>query len=218
MKKFKRLRPSTNEPIISIRDGRFNYNSVFYKLAEMHLYKYVHYFIDEELNEIGFQFYNDNIDSDCYCLYTSSGKKRSIRSSAGEIINRNNWISKIHNSEDSDLKNFKAREHNGKWIISLMPAFENSFLKEKIPYSLKNTKGIYQYLDKKGQVVYIGKGNIFNRLKSPERKEWHFHKVEYSIIDNEDKQFEWEDFWLENFKDKNNGKLPLYNLISGHKR
>jgi hypothetical protein len=62
--------------------------------------------------------------------------------------------------------------------------------------------------------VYIGRGDIKKRLTAPERGDWDFDVIEYSIINNPDQQIYWEQFWLEKFEEANN-RLPFYNKISG---
>jgi excinuclease UvrABC nuclease subunit len=71
--------------------------------------------------------------------------------------------------------------------------------------------GIYRYKDKTGQIIYIGRGNIKNRLAEPERKEWNIETVEYSEITDQKDQITWEKYWLDDFKNNSNGKLPYNN-------
>lgn len=67
----------------------------------------------------------------------------------------------------------------------------------------------------RGEIVYIGKGIIKQRAKMPERKDWDFEKIEYSIIDDNEEQLKWEDYWIERYKHNNHGKKPIYNIQSG---
>jgi len=83
----------------------------------------------------------------------------------------------------------------------------------KIP---SDAKGIYRYWDK-DVVVYIGKGNIKDRFREVGRSDWKFDTIEYSIINDENEQYEWESYWLEKFKEENSERLPYYNKIAGAK-
>jgi hypothetical protein len=78
--------------------------------------------------------------------------------------------------------------------------------------------GIYRYLRENGEIVYIGRGPIKARLQSPERKEWDFDVIEYSIVLNPDDQVKWEDYWIERFKADHNGERPFYNVVSGSRK
>lgn len=95
-----------------------------------------------------------------------------------------------------------------------MPIFENSVLKNDYLNIPSGICGIYRYLDN-GNIVYIGKGNIRDRLNEISRKEWKFDTIEYSIIQDSESQFQWESFWLNSYKKANQNYLPAYNLISG---
>ena len=62
-------------------------------------------------------------------------------------------------------------------------------------------------------ILYIGKGNIKDRLKSPERKEWDICKVEYSLITDRSEMSKYESFHLKEYENKFN-KLLEHNIIS----
>jgi hypothetical protein len=81
-----------------------------------------------------------------------------------------------------------------------------------------DVRGIYRYLRESGETVYIGRGEIRKRLSQPERQEWDFDRVEYSVVADPDQQVRWEDYWITRFKEANKGKLPIYNKISGSLR
>ncbi len=98
-----------------------------------------------------------------------------------------------------------------------MPSFENEVLIKNSKQIHPSFEGIYRYLNKRGDVIYIGKGGIKDRLDVAHRANWNIEKIEYSIIENEEDQFIWEDYWLDRFKSENNSELPLFNKISGNK-
>jgi len=216
MEKFKRIRVSQDEPVIAIRDNRFYFNSTFSKIAELKDKKFVRYYLDEKKMEIGFEFLSEKEDSHCYQIGNESNKKNNFRSSAGELISRYPRMKKIHNSRDNDLKKFVATKLGNLWIIKLRPSFENSVDREDINKLANELSGIYRYLNGFDEVVYIGEGNIKQRGKVQERREWKYDKIEYSIIEKEDERYYWESYWIEKHKEQNNGQLPYYNLLSGN--
>lgn len=220
MEKFKRTKTDSTEPVISIRGERFHYSSTFSKLAQLDKYHFVTYFIDERKREIGFKFSESRLDSDSYTLGKRAGRKNNFRSSAGELINQNNWVRIVRDQQRSELKNFLAFERKGLWIIQLRPSFEINILRESISEIDPSHSGIYAYIDNSGtapggETVYIGKGNVKSRLKERERKEWNFDEIRYSIISEENLQFEWENYWLLQHKRYSNGRLPYYNNNAG---
>ena len=99
------------------------------------------------------------------------------------------------------------------WVIQLCPAFENKRARESADIP-GEAVGIYRYL-RSDEVMYIGRGGIKQRLAAPERKDWLFDKVEFSLVENPDDQLKWEAYWLARYKEDNNGELPIYNKIGG---
>ena len=100
------------------------------------------------------------------------------------------------------------------WTVQICPAFDQRKARESATIPSEAT-GIYRYVSENGEIVYIGRGGIRKRLGSPDRKDWDFDTIEYSIVINPDEQVKWETYWLNRYKEKNNGKLPLYNKVSG---
>ena len=103
---------------------------------------------------------------------------------------------------------------NGLWIIQLIPAFEITTTDiSSVPTS---GKGIYRYLDNRGEVIYIGEGSIKERYYQPERREWHVSEIGYSIVNDQTERKRYESFWLDHHK-KQHQHLPTYNKVSGIK-
>ncbi|HCE2133955.1 hypothetical protein CGI80_25195 [Vibrio parahaemolyticus] len=211
--KFVRTRVQADEPVIGFGDNRFQYSAVFTKIAELNKYSQVEYFIDEENRKIGFKFYDAFDSRDSYSL---GGKSNYYRSAAADLIKRYLWVKKVAESENSEDRKFVARKSQGMWVIQLAPAFELTVNRDSCPKALPDDYGIYRYISDDGQIVYIGKGNIKRRFGVPERKDWNFNRIEYSLIPCDAEQFEWEAYWIEKFKENNNGFLPYYNKVSGH--
>ena len=51
-------------------------------------------------------------------------------------------------------------------------------------------------------------------MKSKERSDWKYDKIEYSIVKSEDDRSRWEDFYISEFYSKY-GELPRYNKVKG---
>ena len=83
-------------------------------------------------------------------------------------------------------------------------------------------KGIYRYRggNDGDEVIYIGKGSIRDRFEQePSRREgWGVSIIEYSIIGDDRIAYEWEAWWIEQFKRQHNGRRPRYNQADGHYR
>ena len=214
LKRFIRTKVQIDEPVISFGDKRFQYSAVFSKIAELNKYTHVEYFFDEEQRRIGFKFYDKAVSKDCYAL---GQRHNNFRSSATEVMNRYRWVNKTASSIYSEDRKFVSTKTQGMWTIQLSPSFEASVLRKFALSELPNESGIYRYVDENEKTVYIGKGHFKNRFSDPLRKDWIFHKIEYSIVNGEEAQFEWESFWIEKFKELSGGFLPYYNKISGHK-
>lgn len=206
--KIKKSFFSTDEPLITITSNRFSFNNAFSKIVELEKNQYVTYYFDEDNRKIAFEFKNSE-DADCFKVIVNKAKGNYSQSK--ELFSVN-WIQKI--CQQKGINRFKPFKEGKKYVIILMPVFENSVLKIdylKIPAS---TSGIYRYIDN-GNIVYIGKGNVRDRLCQLPRNEWKFDTIEYSIILDNESQYEWESYWINNFKVNNQNCFPSYNLISG---
>lgn len=212
--RLKRTMKTSDEPIVKLSQSRFHYSVVFVKLAELYKYGGVVYHVDPDDRKIAFEFFKDANQEDSYKLEKKGSK--GTRSNAIELLNQFDWAKKINNLDDRELQKFIARKDGKLWVIQLMPAFENVFSRADKSNIDDNCRGIYQYKDG-GEIVYIGKGYVRRRLAEPDRADWKFDSIEYSEIESEQAQSDWEFYWLERFKQKQNGKLPYYNAISGSK-
>lgn len=101
------------------------------------------------------------------------------------------------------------------YYIQLMPAFEQAVAPSQIGTLPIGTKGIYRYWSG-NELVYIGKGDVRDRYQHEvARRDWNISKIEYSVIEDEQQAFEWESWWIERFRQDNNGHLPIHNLVRG---
>lgn len=202
-----------NLPKISIRSQHLGFNAAFVKEAEIFKFTKVEISVDEENFRMGCKFHNNN-DPDSWSLF-SDNKSNNTRAISAEQLKKDypiiNKISKFENPTD---RQFEVREDTGDkhfWIAQLCPAFEHTASSES---DLKNLKGIYRYKRSDGMIVYIGMGDILSRLNSPDRQDWDFDVIEYSIIENPSERSRWEYYWLDKYV-KKEGKNPFYNKIKG---
>jgi hypothetical protein len=207
--KIKKIIVQKDEPSVTVSQNRFSFNAVMKKLAELDKYTHVTFYVDEENRRIAFEFKQNSNDEDDYQII----KIKSQIICASREIFKKQWVAKVNELKGQNV--FAAKHEGKKWIITLCPAFENQIKRDDAKNIPVDIKGIYRYLDT-GRIVYIGKGNIKTRLNSSERGNWKFDLIEYSIINDDEKAFEWENYWIEKYKDENKGQLPTYNLISGH--
>ena len=213
LKEFIRTKIESDESVVSIRDSRFYFNVAFLKMAKALDKHYVIYLIDEITNEIFFNFQKERISDNCY----SFDAKRK-RSSAGEVIKRFNWLENINSSRNNEEKKFVAFQRKNLWAIRIRPSFELKVTYENRKEIDSNLNGIYRYLDSENKIIYIGKGNIRNRLNENGRDKWEIKTIEYSYLEQDDEQFKWENYWLEKYKESNSKSLPAFNRISGIKK
>lgn len=212
-KSIKRLRIPRDEPIVLVTRDKFVYNMRLAEKAKLKKNEFVIYDVDEEEKKIGFQFLPIEKESLTSRIDNQSG--RQFRSSALRVTSQHPWVKEVSSLEDPEDRKFLAIREGRRWIIQLTPSFEFRYKRDDFSKIPGDAKGIYRYRDENGDIVYIGKGNMRRRLSEAGRVGWEFRIIEYSVIEAEAKQFNWENFWIEKFKQENNGRLPYYNKVSG---
>jgi hypothetical protein len=217
--KYRRKGGATVEPgsRVSIRKDQFAFNSHFVATANLEGMSHVVIHTDHENFRIGFKFVSSSKDEDSFVLTNDGGqggkgkKGRSVQ--VAGLMRDNPWLAAIARIEDPRMRRFEPKWSSTDllWVISLAPNFEHRVSdKSDIPHQ---SRGIYRY--KRGdEIAYIGRGEIRSRLGSSERGDWDFETIEYSIVPDESAQVKWEAYWLDAFVAQN-GKLPIYNRISG---
>ncbi len=206
----------SDKPFISISSDHISFNAMFTRIAEIGPEKRVIVHIDSESRQVGFEFTTDD-RSDSFALSRSSsdkkGKKRTGFFCSAGFIRDHPWIYSISKLPVRDRRFYNPRKEGQIWVIQLCPAFEERRARESTSIP-SDVSGIYRYLREDGEIVYIGRGNVKKRLCSPDRQEWDFDIVEYSVIPDPDLQIKWEEYWIQRFSKENN-RLPFYNKISG---
>jgi hypothetical protein len=215
-RKFTRTRSIEREkPFVTVGKSHFYYNAVSARLFELGNNKRVVYHIDEFERKIGFEFVNEDIDHS-YSVFAKKGAS-GYRSGSSDLVASYQWIKSVAILPNSMERRFQLHPEHKLWVIQLCPAFEIRIERTQISQIPQEATGIYRYLNNE-IIVYIGKGKIRQRINEADRENWQFNFVEYSIAPGEERQYEWESFWIERFRESNNGSLPAYNSIAGHNR
>lgn len=205
----------SDKPFISLSYDHVRFNSVFCLLAGVKLGMRVTMYSEESTRSLGFRFHHEfECNSFSLSKQGRSASNQSYWSAPGEIKNLP-WAYAICEF-DSKQRRFEPKlektEIGSIWIIRLCPSFENKKARESelIP---SDVSGIYRY-KRDGEVVYIGRGQIRKRLYERQRQDWDFDLIEYTIVEDPDEQAKWEYYWIEKYK-SDNGRLPIYNKLSG---
>jgi hypothetical protein len=202
-------------PLVSVRKDGIAMNGAFVEMANIELKRFVTFHTDDEQRRILMEFSKEE-SPDSYTLVPESRKKTQKNSKAGCLATagsllRKPWVAAVIDQDDS-VRRFEPQKGPGddSWVISLVPCFEETATDvSQVP---RGAQGIYRYLNKSGEVIYIGRGNIAERAAQESRKDWPIDRIEYSIIEDKAAREEWEQFWLDEFS-ANNGSLPMYNKI-----
>jgi len=197
-------------PFVSISAAHFLFNAAFARQAELNPALHVSVHIDSTRRTIGFEFYTEERPNS---FNLTPHHNRGLVSAARGVIGKHKWIEAV-TKEKTKHRRFPPKKEAGKWVIQLCPAFEEHRARESADIP-SDHRGIYRYRRESGEIVYIGRGPIKDRLQLPERKDWDFDAIEYSLVGDPDEQVKWEDFWIERFKEENRGELPFYNKVSG---
>ena len=216
---------TTPEPtaLVTFRNNQIVFNKHCIDSNKLEGYRYVSIEKSKSELKLGFRFFNEipSINVQVYKLSycgrepkpsCSTGKHIKVRS----LMKEEKWIEKVSKSENEKLRRFEPiwDKSDDLLIVQLSPAFENTVGEESL---IPNTAtGIYRYKLGK-EIVYIGKGQIKSRIGSPERDIWNFDLIEYSEINSDEDRSKWESYWIDKFKEANNGELPFYNKVSGKK-
>jgi len=209
------------DSVLYVNKSGISFSAAFVKKNNLTDSVGVKFFIDDEdPHFLGFQFVKDNSQKNTLSLLASGrsrGGSAGFTVKAREMMNSNRILATIANFEKKEDRTFEVSFNKNKklFYIKLKPCFEFSVAweaKNSIPNS---TKGIYRYLNKDGQVIYIGKGDIRSRADSPERREWQIRKIEYSIIEDDEASYFWEEHYISRHVSAY-GNKPTYNLVLGH--
>jgi hypothetical protein len=200
----------TESKISSITIGKefLYFSALFVDDAKIETKKFVKVSFDDDLKKIKFKFFKDEQKG----TIKVRGNRKDSFYIAGNAIYGREWVKAVAESSEN---RFEVKGNSENWYVSIAPAFEICVKRSEISKIPNNLSGLYRYLDK-GEIVYIGKGQIRRRYKKKERENWIFDEIQYSIVVDNDIQFFWEKFWIKNFKEQNIIR-PRYNKNDGVK-
>ena len=210
----------SQDSVLYINKSGISFSASFIKKEKLEAAEGVKFFVDDEDSYyLGFVFTSDSSAPNTLSLMASGrskGGSAGVTIKAAELINRNIVLKSIQKMPNKLDRTFEITFDKQQKIYSILlrPNFEvtvNWSDKNRIPDSFS---GIYRYLDNNGQTVYIGKGNIKARALSPERTQWGVTRIQYSVIESDDKSYYWENYYLERFVSINGAKPP-FNVIMG---
>jgi hypothetical protein len=210
----------SQDSVLYINKSGISFSASFIKKEKLEAAEGVKFFVDDEdPYYLGFVFTSDSSAPNTLSLMASGrskGGSAGVTIKAAELINRNIVLKSIQKMPNKLDRTFEITFDKQQKIYSILlrPNFEvtvNWSDKNRIPDSFS---GIYRYLDNNGQTVYIGKGNIKARALSPERTQWGVTRIQYSVIESDDKSYYWENYYLERFVSINGAKPP-FNVIMG---
>ena len=211
----------SQDSVLYINKSGISFSANFMKKEKLENAEGIKFFFDEDDPYfLGFIFTNDSSTPNTLSLMASGrgtkGSSAGVTIKARELINKNLILKSIINLPNKLDRTFEITFDKQRKIyyILLRPNFEvtiNWADKNKIPDTYC---GIYRYLDRNSETIYIGKGNIKSRASSPERVEWGVVKIQYSVIESDEKSFYWENYYLDRFVSVN-GSKPPFNVIMG---
>ena len=173
---------------------------------------------DDDPYFLGFKFRDSLKYPNTLALQSTSKESVSGLTVKGtELISKSPILQRIQKSENKSDRTFEITyEKSGDYYSTyLRPIFEISLNWENRNTIPDDARGIYRYTDKNEQVLYIGKGVIKQRASSPDRLSWGIYKIEYSVLESEEKSLEWESYYLDLYR-STFGLLPPFNRIAGH--
>src|SRR4029450_1061133 len=197
---------------ISITETHFRFNTLFVRQASLDSSYRVTIFEDEQNRRLGFEFHKEQRPGS-FALSSRKDRYEGLFCSNQGVVPKRSWLVSVAKQTGKNRR-FSPKKEGLRWVIQLFPAFEIKKARESEDLSSKDL-GIYRYLRENGEIVYIGRGPIKERLRCPERADWDFDVIEYSIVPNPDEQVKWEDYWIERFKAEHDAKKPFYNGVSG---
>ena len=210
----------SQDSVLYINKSGISFSASFIKKEKLEAAEGVKFFVDDEdPYYLGFVFTSDSSAPNTLSLMASGrskGGSAGVTIKAAELINKSIVLKSIQKMPNKLDRTFEITfdKQQKLYSILLRPNFEvtvNWSDKNRIPDSFS---GIYRYLDNNDQTVYIGKGNIKARALSPERTQWGVTKIQYSVIESDDKSYYWENYYLERFVSINGAKPP-FNVIMG---
>ena len=211
----------SKDSVIYINKSGISFSAAFIRKQGLMKAEGVKFFLDDEdPYYLGFRFSESISEPNTLRLVAmgrSKGGSAGYTVKASELMRRNPVIAKVSQFPTKVDRTFEASydKENKLFFAQLKPCFEISVSWEARSSIPEQIKGIYRYLNKENQVIYIGKGAVRARADSPERRDWQIRRIEYSVLSDESASFYWEDYYISRHQ-SDFGSKPVFNLISGH--
>jgi len=163
--------------------------------------------------KFGLELVDDGKDG-AYTLMRTARNNAGVSASAQQFLSDHFALKYIAKNGSRRQNRFKLKFDKSEdcFCFNIIPSFEYRSTPDDLP---DYVTGIYRYLNQK-EVIYIGKGNIKERVKSADRKDWGIQHVEYSVITDKDEMEKYESYHLREFE-STYGRKPMHNLIHGKK-
>ena len=201
-----------DENMIYIKPNGFLLRACVAETLGLKNYKYIHFCADNQDVNRAKQIYLFPHNNDEYRDVSSNIKSTTIN--CMDIIKRYPKLHKLSKSKNKASRRLSLKhdpEVKG-YYMSLPQVLE---LETHDHRQLPDEKGIYALIDKLDEAVYFGQGNIRKRVNVHKTEKYHFNKIQYSLVDNEDDRDFWESSLIDNFR-KERGRLPYYNKQNGN--
>lgn len=210
----------SGETIVLTSSG-FSFSAAFIKNQKLEQKRSVKILRDDaNAYWIGFKFFDEQFVENSVALINrqgDSGKTTAARTvKAGQLYSASPVLRSLRDADSKTARTFSMRWDvtNRLFYADLRPNFE-----QKIPFEDRNKlgsdlRGIYRYRNASNEIIYIGKGVIKDRAKSPEREDWQIISIEFSVCASDEDAYKWESFYLEDFE-RQNGRIPMMNKIKG---
>lgn len=199
-------------PSITLRrNGNLAISADFIRMAAIGDCTRASLFLSQDGLRLAIQFHDNEADDDSFFLSRDGGtKSRLNRLIIPRALFAQSPAVAALAKEGGSACRLTPRKIDGRWVVDLAPCFERTL--NQPGEIAAGTTGIYRYRYG-NDTVYIGRGNLRERLSQSERRGWDFDRIEYSIINDDAVERRWEAFWLDEFRRVHN-RWPTYNRIA----
>ena len=203
---------SQHEKYISFRQSGVYLSSGFMSAISF-TPKWIRFFNSDTSYLFGFELLNERKPG-VYKLQRGDLRNKGVGFRADKLITDHEVLKMLLKDQSGERERVRFPitydAENKLYTFTVIPSFEKRCKREDVP----NVSGIYRYRNTNGEVIYIGMGNIKERLKASPRREWDINSVEYSVLDNKEDMSKYESFHIDDYV-KQNGRKPIYNMIGG---
>lgn len=202
-------------PVITIRrGGALAISADFIRKAEISDCTRASLFLSPDGYRLGLRFHCDQRDDDAFIMSLDGGGKTSLNRliTAGALVRQSPVITALLREAGRTARRYEPwRDQHGVWVVDLAPCFERTV--RTVAELDRNATGIYRYRFG-ADVIYIGRGRLFERASSPDRRGWEFDRIEFSVLNDDKAEQRWEAHWLNEHRDRY-GRWPTYNRVGG---